>query len=268
MRKQSTKIKVFHGINREEMRVLVVGDSCTDRFRYGVCERLCPEAPVPVFNPKEETSNGGMARNVQANVKALGVNCDIITNKNHITKSRYVDIKTNQMLLRVDENDYTVERFNREEVKLSAYHAVIISDYNKGFLTNLDIAWICRNHSNTFVHSKKNFVLPLGTEMKFFVINQYEYEKSKEHYKKDNKERGDIWMDKLIVTQGERGCNYQKKLYPSPKARDVQDLSGAGDTFLAGFVVNMLNTNSVSRSLTAANHCASTVVAKRGVSTV
>ena len=30
--------------------ILVIGESCLDVFHYGECERLCPEAPVPVFN--------------------------------------------------------------------------------------------------------------------------------------------------------------------------------------------------------------------------
>jgi bifunctional ADP-heptose synthase (sugar kinase/adenylyltransferase) len=209
-----------------------------------------------------------MAKNVQANVQALNIECDILTNNNHIVKSRYVDKKTNQMLLRVDENDHTEEKFKQVPGCLDGYDAVIVSDYNKGFLTNLDIAWICRNHSNVFVHSKKNFILPLGRDMKFFVINQQEYEKSKEHYKKDNKELDNVWMDKLVVTQGEKGCRYQKELHPSFKAREVQDLSGAGDTFLASFAVNMMSCKSVSRALDFANKCASQVVAKRGVTTV
>lgn len=250
------------------MKFLVIGDSCTDKFRYGDCDRICPEAPVPVFNPVEETSNGGMARNVQANVEALGVECDILTNKNHIIKSRYVDMKTNQMLLRVDENDHTEEEFQQTPERLEGYDAIIVSDYNKGFLTNLDISWICKNHPNTFVHSKKNFILPLGRDMRFFVINQQEYEKSEEHYKKDNEDLDNVWMNKLIVTQGEKGCRYQKKLYPSPKAREVQDLSGAGDTFLAAFTVEMVSYRKMSRALDFANKCASQVVAKRGVATV
>ncbi len=250
------------------MKFLVIGDSCTDVFNYGDCDRICPEAPVPVFNPRETSSNGGMAKNVQANVLALGAECDISTNKNHIVKSRYVDMKTNQMLLRVDDNDQTAEKFNKEKVNLSLYDAVIVSDYNKGYLTNLDISWICKNHPNTFVHSKKNFILPLGHDMRFFVINQCEYEKSKDHYKKDNEELDNIWMDKLVVTQGEEGCRYQKELHPAFKVREVQDLSGAGDTFLAAFAVNLMQCKSVSRALDFANKCASRVVTKRGVTTI
>ena len=42
--------------------ILVIGDSCIDKFIYGKCNRLCPEAPVPVFLPSEFTTNPGMAQ--------------------------------------------------------------------------------------------------------------------------------------------------------------------------------------------------------------
>ena len=88
------------------MKVLVIGDSCTDVFIYGDIERICPEAPVPVFKPTHTTKNSGMSKNVVANFKALGITVDIITNTNKIQKIRYVDNKSNQMVLRVDEHDY------------------------------------------------------------------------------------------------------------------------------------------------------------------
>ena len=38
------------------MKILVIGDGCYDIFRYGNIDRICPEAPVPVFNPTKETN--------------------------------------------------------------------------------------------------------------------------------------------------------------------------------------------------------------------
>ena len=55
------------------MKILVIGESCQDVFEYGVSDRLCPEAPVPVFNPTKTVKNGGMAMNVYRNLEALGV---------------------------------------------------------------------------------------------------------------------------------------------------------------------------------------------------
>ena len=123
------------------MKVLVIGDSCTDKFVYGVCDRICPEAPVPVFNPTYQKANGGMAKNVFNNLVSLAKNWDIdlITNEDEITKTRLVDIKTNQMLLRVDEDDSCKRIKNDVITKLGDYDAIIISDYNKGFLTESTI---------------------------------------------------------------------------------------------------------------------------------
>ena len=41
------------------MKILVIGDSCTDVFIYGRCERLNPEAPIPVFQPTKTVTNQG-----------------------------------------------------------------------------------------------------------------------------------------------------------------------------------------------------------------
>ena len=70
------------------MKILVIGDSCTDIFRYGKVERLAPEAPVPVIIPEKETSSPGMAGNVVRNLEALGAEVDFITNRVEIKKIR------------------------------------------------------------------------------------------------------------------------------------------------------------------------------------
>ena len=88
------------------MNILVIGDSCKDVFIYGDIERISPEAPVPVFKPTHEESNGGMARNVADNVESLDMHIHTVTNKNSIIKKRYVENRSGQMVLRVDEHDY------------------------------------------------------------------------------------------------------------------------------------------------------------------
>ena len=113
------------------MKILVIGDSCTDIFRYGEVNRIAPEAPIPVLKPQKETSNPGMAGNVVTNLKALGVDVDFITNKREIRKIRYVCSKYNHPLLRVDEND-KCDRIDIENVLVmiewDKYDAIVISD--------------------------------------------------------------------------------------------------------------------------------------------
>jgi len=246
-------------------RFLVIGDSCTDKFIYGTCTRICPEAPVPVFNPTKVETNGGMALNVQANVQAFGVDCDIITNGELITKTRYVDNKTNQMLLRVDEHDYVKTKVDIEDVlsRINGYDGVIISDYNKGFLSEEDIDVITTECKNVFLNTKKKFSWNF-VDARFIQLNQYEYENT---LREMEDMRDDIY-DKLIVTYGERGCYYKRKLYPPPRKIETRDLSGAGDTFISAFAVSVIENNDINKAIDFAQDCASKVVAKRGVVTI
>ena len=53
-------------------RVVVLGDLMLDHYLWGRCERISPEAPVPVVEIERETSSLGGAGNVAANLAALG----------------------------------------------------------------------------------------------------------------------------------------------------------------------------------------------------
>ena len=137
------------------MKILVIGDSCEDIFIYGDCSRLAPAAPVPVFVEEYRKSNKGMAGNVFENITSLGETCEIITNKAEIIKTRYVEKKTNHMLLRVDSSEEKIDRIKNIDLKeLQKYDAIIISDYDKGFLLNEDIKFIADNHNLVFLDTK------------------------------------------------------------------------------------------------------------------
>ena len=139
------------------MKILVIGDSCTDTFRYGKVERLAPEAPVPVIIPEKEESTPGMAGNVVRNLEILGADVTFITNITNIKKVRYVCSKYNHILLRVDENDKCENIRNEviENIKWDKFNAIVISDYNKGFLDEVDIEYISKQHPLVFLDTKK-----------------------------------------------------------------------------------------------------------------
>lgn len=238
------------------MKILVIGDSCTDIFIYGQCKRLCPEAPVPVFNPVEKIESEGMAGNVKRNLEALDCEVDIITNSQVITKTRYVDVKSNQMIMRLDENDNISERFDIKKLENLVCDAIVVSDYDKGFLTQEDLEFLSRRLVPVFLDTKKK----LGDWAKHFTfvkINEDEWRKSE-----------CIKLDNLIITMGEMGCLYQDYIYPAKPSKSLRDVSGAGDTFLAGFVSKYLETKNINDSLSFANYCAGQVIQKRGVSVV
>jgi D-beta-D-heptose 7-phosphate kinase/D-beta-D-heptose 1-phosphate adenosyltransferase len=244
------------------MKILVIGDSCIDVFVYGKCDRLCPEAPVPVFIPTKKNKNGGMALNVYENLKSMNVDVDIITNKETITKTRYVDMVSNQLIVRVDSENKKFERVsNIEEIDFSIYDSVIISDYDKGFLQNEDIDFICKKHNKVFIDTKK-IINNSFVDAFFIKINEHEYG--------NNKKFGDYidnLKNKLIITLGKKGCLYLDKIFPVKKV-EIRDMSGAGDTFLSGLVYKFILTNNIEESIHFANECSTIVVQEKGVNKI
>ena len=133
------------------MKILVVGDSCKDIFIYGSVDRISPEAPVPVLKPMRQTENGGMAKNVVSNLEALGCEVHLVSNTNGIKKVRYVDERSNQMVMRVDEHDFCDRIDQNELISFDGYDAIIISDQCKGFLEEDDIQYICKNYDKVLI---------------------------------------------------------------------------------------------------------------------
>ena len=90
---------------QKQFKVLLIGDSCIDRYVYGVVDRVSPEAPVPVLRWVKEERTGGMAWNVYDNLLSFGMKVSIITNDEQPVKTRFVDLKSNQQIMRLDEKD-------------------------------------------------------------------------------------------------------------------------------------------------------------------
>lgn len=241
-------------------RILVIGESAYDVFIYCDAKRLAPDLPIPVLNIVSQTENPAMAGNLERNIKSLMSRCDIVTNKDwkKMKKTRYVHKDSNHTFFRVDTHN-SVKRVKIDKISLKEYDLVAISDYNKGFLTEEDIKYICDNHPNVFIDTKKvlgDFV----KNAKFIKINNPEYERSKDNISIEIK-------NKIIVTKGESGAVFQGENYPVNKV-DVKDVSGAGDSFFGALIVRYFETSDIKKSIKFANKLASEVVKSRGVSVI
>jgi bifunctional ADP-heptose synthase (sugar kinase/adenylyltransferase) len=244
----------------ENKKVLVIGENCIDVFVYGYSKRKSPEGEGMVFLPQREIYADGMAYNTANNLVSMGVDVDIITNTEEITKRRYLDEESNHLFLRVDEND-TVRRYNVEELpSLDEYGAVLISDYDKGFLTNEDIQNISQRHPLVIVDTKKQ----LGEwcrDIKYIKINRTEFLNNTDNIL-DNR-----WLDeKLLITLDKDGTIHKGIRYPAEEV-EVVDICGAGDTFIAGFTAEYIKEGDVSKSIVYANKVAAKVIQKKGVTT-
>tara|TARA_R110002020_G_scaffold46307_3_gene131845 strand:- start:307 stop:1047 length:741 start_codon:yes stop_codon:yes gene_type:complete len=243
------------------MKILVIGESNKDIFHYGESVRLCPDAPVPVFKSLKMVQNGGMAKNVEANLSSFGIDVDIITNRNwkKVSKTRFVDLRSNHMFLRVDENDTsygTLSARRVEGTRFEDYTAIVVSDYNKGFLAEDILQKISLSHPLVFLDTKK-VLGPWAENFTYIKINNKEYEATQHTMTEKLK-------NNTIITRGPNGSEFRKEFYPVP-AVEIKDTSGAGDTFLSGLCYKYVLTGDICLSIKFANICATTVVQKRGV---
>lgn len=186
---------------------------------------------------------------------------DIKTNDfwREITKTRYLEYKNNHNFLRVDQNEGKYGHLFMDDLKnLSSYDVIICSDYNKGFLTEENLMEISKNHPLTFLDTKRPIDI-WAENFSFIKINSAEFKQAKNISKK--------LKNKMIITLGSNGTWHNGKVYSVPSV-DVKNLSGAGDSMLAGLVVEYLRSKDIDKAIHFGNKVATMIVQRRGVSTI
>ena len=232
--------------------VLLLGESCADIYHFGGCDRLSQEAPVPIFHESHTETKGGMSANVRNNLKSFGFSVEHITNEIPIEKHRFFDTKFNAHVLRWDKgertNPFTVNLLEKAGCN---FDAVVISDYNKGFLDSFYIKSLCDIFKEipVFADSKKKDLSCFSNCI--LKINEKEFELC-----------DSIGSNvELIVTLGGKGAKYKDRIFPT-KDREVFDVCGAGDVFLSALVYSVLEGGSIEESLDLANKAATLSVSK------
>ena len=232
------------------MKVLLIGDSCEDRYFYGEAKRLNPEAPVPILEYRRGVTSKGMVWNVRENLRSFGVEVYTSTHPEKIIKTRYIDEKSNQQILRSDEEpDITPLPYEFPDEWKSAYDALVISDYDKGFITQPKLFELSNWFEGPVFIDTKKICIPGNA---FIKVNESEFKKIT-HFIPDN----------MIITKGGEGTEYQGKLYPAEKV-NVFDVVGAGDTFLAALTYGYLKYGTIEKAIPLANKAAAVAVSHRG----
>jgi D-beta-D-heptose 7-phosphate kinase/D-beta-D-heptose 1-phosphate adenosyltransferase len=163
-------------IQNNEPKIAIFGDIMLDYNLQGYSNKIANEAPIPVVNITNEEYNIGGCGNVVKNVIALGTkevflfsrigedkNGKIITDllpsriiNCMITDSLFKTISKNRiyadkkLIARYDNESITLVSQQQEKIIIDRFKtilsttkltSIILSDYNKGFLTN----YICQN---------------------------------------------------------------------------------------------------------------------------
>lgn len=229
------------------MHILVIGDACIDEYRFGTIDRVNPESTAPLLNYHTKEERLGMAHNVANNLRVLGADVTLSVPRELSRKIRYIDKRTGTHLLRID-HDVQCEPYI--PTQYHKYDAIVISDYDKGYLTTEAIRTIRNNFAGLMYMDTKKTDLDKFNGIKL-KINDLEYR------------RAVSLNDDYVVTHGAKGCSYKGDNYPAEQI-EVVDVCGAGDVFLASMVYVHLTTDDMGRALVYANRLAATSCTKLG----
>ena len=278
--------------------IKVYGDIMLDRWIIGKADRVSPEADVLILSEKQQKFNLGGAANLANNLKSIEVDTelygtigtdkegitvlellgktDIVSNITHstsrtTTKTRLVG-DSGQHLLRWDreEANSSHEAIDRLKENISNHDIVVISDYNKGTVTEetvedlLGIADV-----QLFVDPKQDARFYDGA----FLVkpNMKEYEEWNGTYNKTAalefmRDHNWTW---LIVTDSANGVHVLNTdstyHYYKEDTKEVADVTGAGDIVLAVIVYGYNKGLSIPYACELACYAATRSVEKRGV---
>ena len=294
-----------------DAKVLVIGDVMLDRFWHGAATRISPEAPVPVVKVAGVDDRPGGAGNVAINLAALGVETTLsglVGDDEHAKQLRSaVEAKgvrwsvmpcpadtivklrvlsRNQQLIRMDFeaplNDYADESFLQYASNLIAEHdVVLLSDYAKGTLTNIEALISACGVLKTPVlvdpkgadfsrYAGATLITPNLSEFEAVVGACHQDDTVISARARDLCEQHGF--EAVLVTRSERGMTLQSKegepLHLPALAREVFDVTGAGDTVISAMAAGLASQDSLENSTRLANVAAGLVVGKVGTATV
>ncbi len=192
-------------------------------------------------------------------------------------------IAQNQQLLRADFEkmpaDEVLSQCMRDyESQLPSADVVILSDYGKGGLRHVsDMIQLARSANVPVVVDPKgsDFSRYRGASLitpnaKEFMAVVGEVRDDAELEAKAFSLRDSLELEALLVTRSEKGMSLfvdDKHIHSPAKAREVFDVSGAGDTVISTIALALVSDMNNQQRLAFANAAASVVVAKVGTAT-
>jgi len=303
--------------NFSKVKVLVVGDIMLDRYWWGSVSRISPEAPVPVVHLQKTSLAAGGAANVAANIAGLTAEPFLVgmigdDNESRLLPSllndskisadyliklpkRQTIVKTrvvahSQQVVRIDQESKlnltdSEEQLIWKRIKdlVEVVDLVVVSDYNKGFLTEKLLKRLIttslNNNKHILVDPKgKNFNKYYQATILTPNLREIAEASGIDEFETDILEQAgkqlllNLNLKALLVTQGEEGMTLlekdKKSIHLSARARKVYDVTGAGDTVIATLAVAAGAGLSLAESSNAANVAAGIVVEQVGTSII
>ncbi len=216
--------------------------------------------------------------------------CGIFHEAQRPTTRKTRVIASHQQVVRIDkETCHSVSHDTRTRIlgaineKLPSCDLVIISDYGKGLITRELVeqaAYLAQKHSIPILADPKSRDFSKYNGVTLLTPNQKEaalaanmtISSQKDLYRAGKTILANTHIDKLVITCGKDGMAlFERDKNPhciASRARQVYDVSGAGDTVISFLGLGIASKMSLEDSAQIANAAAGIVVAKVGTATV
>jgi len=189
-----------------------------------------------------------------------------------------------QQMVRIDFEDAPTEDVLRDKLTqfkalLPDYDVIILSDYNKGSLVNVaEMIALARAAGKIVLVDPKGDDFTPYRGASILTPNRSELQrvvggwKSEEQLTaKAQQLREELGLDALLLTRSEEGMSLYTRdevLHVHADAREVFDVSGAGDTVIATLATMLGTGAALAEALVTANRAGGIVVGKLGTATV
>ncbi len=189
-----------------------------------------------------------------------------------------------QQLLRIDfetqpSHEVLLAKLSEFEKRLPDVDAVIFSDYGKGGLMHISamikqaraagkVVLVDPKGDDYSIYAGATLITPNRSEMRE-VVGRWKDDNELES--KASNLRGELGLDALLVTRSEEGMSLFHAggmIHEKSVAREVFDVSGAGDTVIATLAVMLAKGENWANAIHVANIAAGIVVGKLGTAIV
>jgi D-beta-D-heptose 7-phosphate kinase/D-beta-D-heptose 1-phosphate adenosyltransferase len=224
-------------------------------------------------------------RELETSLNAAGVLCDFhrVADKPTITKLRVVS--RHQQLIRLDfEEPFAKEDARQLQAKvaqlLNNMGVVVLSDYNKGALGEVQsLIQLARKAGVPVMVDPKGGDFSIYRGATLLKPNLHEFEAIVGHcanemelVTKGQRLLRELELESLLITRGEHGMTLIRDKEPEQhfpaRARDVFDVTGAGDTVIAVVAASVAAGKPLSEAVALANIAAGLAVAKLGTAAI
>jgi D-beta-D-heptose 7-phosphate kinase/D-beta-D-heptose 1-phosphate adenosyltransferase len=219
-------------------------------------------------------------------LQAAQVHCNFETVATHPTITKLRVISRHQQLLRMDfEEAFSVQDSAALAARAQSLFAhvgvIVLSDYNKGALLHAgDMIAAARAAGKCVLVDPKgtDFSRYRGATLLTPNLHEFETVVGACRDERDLVQKGlqlmlDLDLQALLITRGEHGMTLlqqgeQQELHLPAQAREVFDVTGAGDTVIATLATALAAGVSMQHAVVLANIAAGIVVGKLGTATV